>query len=72
MIAAICNDDPINNGEYMCDSTLMALIARDCAYTGQSIEWADYLKSEVVLGPKKYAWGDYKPLPVAIPGEKVW
>lgn len=72
MIAAICNDDPINNGEYMCDSTLMALIARDCAYTGQSIEWADYLKSEVVLGPKKYGWGDYEPLPVAIPGEKVW
>ena len=72
MFAAIKNNEPINNGEYMCDSTLMALIARDSAYTGKKIEWAEYLKSEVVLGPKNYQWGDYTPLPVAIPGEKTW
>ena len=72
MFAAIKNGEPINNGEYMCDSTLMALIARDSAYTGQKIEWADYLKSKVILGPKDYEWGDYAPLPVAIPGDKPW
>ena len=67
---------PINNGEYMVNSTLMALMARDSAYTGKKILWDEYLKSEVVLGPDSYENADYQPDPVAIPGKngkrKIW
>ena len=68
LFRSIREGKPINNGEYMCDSTLMALIGRDASYTGKKIMWEDYLKSEARLGPKDYAWGDYKPAPVAMPG----
>ena len=67
---------PINNGEYMVNSTLMALMARDAAYTGKKILWDEYLKSEVVLGPDSYENADYEPDRVAIPGKngkrKIW
>ncbi len=59
---------PINNGAYMTNSTLMALMGRDAAYTGKRIKWEDYIKSEVVLGPKSYDEPDYVPDTVAIPG----
>lgn len=62
---------PINNGKYMSYSTLMALIGRDAAYTGKKIKWADYMKSDVVLGPKDiYNADDFEPMPVSKPGEK--
>ena len=35
LFRSIREGKPINNGEYMCDSTLMALIGRDASYTGQ-------------------------------------
>jgi len=46
----------------------MALMGRDAAYTGKRIKWEDYIKSEVVLGPKSYDEPDYVPDTVAIPG----
>lgn len=72
LFESIRNAAPINNGEYMCNSTLMALIARDSAYTGKNIEWDDYMKSEVILGPTEYAWGDYTPGDIPVPGEQAW
>lgn len=72
LFKSIRDAEPINDGDYMCNSTLMALCARDAAYTGKRIEWKDYMASEVVLGPEKLAWGDYKPAEVPIPGDKAW
>ena len=76
LVESIRNVDPINNGQYMVNSTLMALMARDAAYTGKKIKWEDYLKSEVVLGPDSYDDAYYQPDPVAIPGRnrkrKIW
>ena len=65
---SIRSGNPINNGNYMCISTLMALMGRDAAYTGQEIKWDEYLKSETRLGPEELKWGDYEPAPVAKPG----
>jgi len=59
---------PINNGHYMVNSTLMALLGRDAAYSGKMIKWDDFMNSDVVLGPKSYDDKDYVPAPVAIPG----
>jgi len=76
LVESIRNGAPINNGEYMVNSTLMANMARDAAYTGKRIKWEDYLKSEVVLGPESYENAAYQPDPVAIPGQnrkrKIW
>ncbi len=76
LLASIRGGIPINNGEYMVNSTLMALMARDAAYTGKKIKWEDYMKSEVVLGPKSYDEADYVADRVAIPGKngkrKIW
>lgn len=63
---------PINNGHYMCNSTLMALCARDAAYTGKNIKWDDFMKSETVLGPKELKWGNFTPGEIPIPGDKAW
>ena len=76
LLNSIRNGALINNGEYMVNSTLMALMARDAAYSGKKIMWDEYLKSEVVLGPDSYDDADYQPDRVAIPGKngkrKIW
>ena len=69
LLKSIRSGVPINNGEYMVNSTLMALMARDAAYTGKKIKWDEYLKSEVVLGPESYDDADYQPDRIAIPGK---
>ncbi len=45
LFRSIREGKPINNGEYMCDSTLMALIGRDASYTGKKILWEQPLPS---------------------------
>ena len=41
---------PINNGDYMCKSTLMAIMGRMASYTGQEITWAR-------PWPRRKIWG---------------
>ena len=36
MFKSIRDGKPINNGQYMCNSTLLAIMGRMCTYTGQS------------------------------------
>ncbi|MEX0865765.1 MAG: Gfo/Idh/MocA family oxidoreductase [Pirellulales bacterium] len=58
----------LNNGEYMAKSTLMAIMARDSAYTGKTITWDEALNSERQLGPATLAWGEAPEVKVAMPG----
>jgi len=59
----------INNGDYMAKSTMMAILARLTAYTGQTLTWEEAMKSKLDLSPSAYSW-DAAPPPaeVAIPG----
>jgi predicted dehydrogenase len=68
LFAAIRAGEVINNGEYMCNSTLMAIMARMSAYTGKTITWDQALNSKQVLGPDKYGWVDVAINPVPQPG----
>ena len=68
LFASIRAGEPIDNGEYMCDSTLMAIMARMSAYTGQTLTWEQVLASEEDLSPPAYEWGDLEVAPVAQPG----
>ncbi len=70
LFASIRNGRPINNGEYMAHSTLLAILGRMAAYTGQLITWDQALNSREDLSPPRYAWD--VPLavpPVAMPGQ---
>ncbi len=71
LFKSIRNDAPINNGDYMCKSTMMALMAREASYTGREITWDEMWNDETVLGPDKLEWGDYNPGPVPVPGASV-
>jgi predicted dehydrogenase len=69
MIKSIRDGKPINNAEYMCNSTLIAIMGRMCTYTGQEITWDQLLKSKERLGPEKYEWANVPEPTVAIPGK---
>ena len=60
---------PINNGHYMANSTMLAIMGRMCTYSGQTLTWDQCFNSEQRLGPQEYAWNDnVPPVEVAIPG----
>ena len=69
LFASIRKGKPINNGDYMSKSTLMAIMGRMATYTGQAVTWEQALQSEEKLAPARYDW-DAKPpeSSVAIPG----
>jgi len=69
LFASIRNSRPINNGEYMAKSTLMAIQARMAAYTGQVVTWQQALNSREDLSPPQYTWDARPPAAdVAVPG----
>lgn len=59
---------PINNGEYMAKSSLLAIMGRMATYTGQEITWDMAWKSKEDLTPARYAWGDIPTPSIAVPG----
>ena len=67
LFAAIRNDEPIVD-EYMCYSTLMAIMGRMSAYTGKAVTWKEALESGLDLGPKELAWGPAPEAKVHVPG----
>ncbi|QDU61915.1 Putative 4,5-dihydroxyphthalate dehydrogenase [Planctomycetes bacterium Pan216] len=70
MYKALRAGKPINNGDYMCKSTLMGIMGRESAYTGDTITWDEISNSKLKLGPKEYEWNASLPVePVRIPGK---
>jgi len=70
LFAAIRAGKPINNGEYMSKSTLLAIMGRMAAYTGQQIMWEMALNSKEDLSPARYDWKlEMAEPPVAMPGK---
>ena len=70
LFASIRAGKPINNGEYMTRSTLLAIMGRMAAYTGQQITWEMALNSKEDLSPPAYDWNIKLPdPPVAMPGK---
>ncbi len=68
LFASIRKGEPINNGDYMTQSTLMAIMGRMSTYTGQVITWEMAMHSKEDLTPPKYEFGDIPTPPVAHPG----
>jgi predicted dehydrogenase len=68
MFASIRSGNPINNGHYMTNSTMMAIMGRMACYTGQTLSWQQCLDSKEDLTPAKYEWGSAPSVVVAKPG----
>ncbi len=68
LFASIRSGEPINNGDYMCKSTLMAIMGRMSAYTGKVIEWDQALNSTEDFTLQEYKWGPAPAIEVARPG----
>jgi predicted dehydrogenase len=68
LFASIRSGKPINNGDYMTQSTLMAIMGRMATYTGQVIKWDMALNSKEDLTPAKYEFGPLPMPEVARPG----
>jgi predicted dehydrogenase len=70
LFRSIRSGQPIYDGEIMCASTLMALMGRLAAYTGQEVTREQALGSTESLAPATIAFGDVATEPVAVPGVK--
>jgi myo-inositol 2-dehydrogenase/D-chiro-inositol 1-dehydrogenase len=59
--ASIRNSKPMNDGEFMANSTMVAILGRMVAYSGQTLSWSEAINSNQQLGPDhdQYKW-DYK------------
>jgi predicted dehydrogenase len=73
LFKSIKDGKPINNGHYMCLSTMLAIMGRMATYTGQRVTWDQAINSKLDLTPESYDWGPVKlppeALAVAIPGK---
>ena len=74
--ASIRAGNPINNGNYMATSTMLAVLGRMVSYSGGAITWAEAMKSPLELAPARYAFDADPPTmpgkdgrcPIAMPG----
>jgi predicted dehydrogenase len=67
--ASIRHGQPLNQGDYMTRSTLMAIMGRMATYTGQAISWDQAMQSQEDLSPDRYHWSATPPpSQIAIPG----
>jgi len=68
--ASIRSGRPINDGVRMAHSTLLSIMARMAAYSGQEVTWDQALSSEDSLVPTLEGWGTPVAVrPVAMPGQ---
>ena len=69
------------DAEYGATSSMTAVMGRMATYSGQLVTWDDAVKSDLRLGPARYAWDADPPTkadptgsyPAAVPGEtRAW
>lgn len=67
--AAIRKGEPLNTGDRMVLSTMLGILGREAAHTGQRITWEELWKSEQDLAPDNLKLSDAHPVaPVPEPG----
>ena len=75
LINAIVNNTELNEAKQVTDSTLTAIMGREAAYSGETVEWNDILNSTFTYGPDllytdpaAMKWGDFRTLKAPLPG----
>ena len=69
LFASIRRGQTINEATWMTTSTMLAIMGRMAAYTGQQITWEQAMASQDKLFPDDMRWdGKFEPPPVPLPG----
>ena len=69
LFASIRKAQPVNDGKRMATSTLLGMMGRMAAYTGQEVTWDQALNSQEKLFPDQLEWSSSLPVvPRAEPG----
>ena len=69
LFSSIREGKPKNDDLNLATSTLLAIMGRQAAYSGQMVTWEQSLNSEVRLVPNPIEWtGKHEPHPLAQPG----
>jgi hypothetical protein len=69
LFASIRKGEPINDGDRMAKSTMLAIMGRMAAYTGAEVTWEMAMNSQERLVPEKLDMDMKLPVaPVALPG----
>jgi myo-inositol 2-dehydrogenase / D-chiro-inositol 1-dehydrogenase len=70
LVTAIRTNNPVNEAGALAISTLVTIMGRESAYTGQDVTWDEIMNSNHRLGPAEYLMGPVKGIePVApVPG----
>ncbi len=69
LFASIRQGKPLNDGARMVTSTMLAIMGRMAAYTGQQVTWDQAMNSKERLGPDKVEWNMSLPVaPMSLPG----
>lgn len=68
LFASIRAGNPMNDGEWMTRTNLLAMAGRMAAYTGETISYEQALSSMDMLFPGKISWNTKYDIPVAVPG----
>jgi predicted dehydrogenase len=68
LFASIRSGEPINDGIWMTNSNLMAIMGRMAAYSGQTVTWEQALNADEDWSPTAYSLSDLDVPPVAVPG----
>lgn len=71
LFASIRKNKPMNDGQLMANSTMLAILSRMVGYSGQTITWEEAMNSNQTLGPAhdQYSWDfKYSGPGIAIPG----
>jgi len=74
---AIRGGQPINNGQYMCLSSALAIVAQMACYSGEMIAWDEAMQSKRSFALPRYGWDVEPPVkpdkdgryPTAMPGK---
>jgi hypothetical protein len=67
LVTAIRTNKPVNDTEQHVQSTLMAIMGRESAYTGKFVTWDQIMASDMKLGPETYQFGPVPEVKEIIP-----
>ncbi len=68
LLNSIADNAPLNELKRVAESTLMAIMGRDSAYTGKELTWEDALNSDLDTFPTELKWGPRPDITLPLPG----
>ena len=69
LVRSIREEEPLNEAEEIAGSTMMAILGRESAYTGQALTMEEVRASQLDLMPEAFAFGEMPVPPVPVPGQ---